>query len=300
MAQHFNQVMETIPMASWFQDPWVTAVYIGIPLALIFLWANRGLSVFVAVISTYIAFISSQLSLEALPYLGGMIFLGLLYQYVKALWLKFPLALGILGLIGAACFHMLPGFEPYVLIKSTQLSQDAYPMHLIYHFDKPLLILMGCWFLAYPIPHTHKPVSAFKWGIGLGGLCSLTLIGLALYFNYVRLDLKFPPFSGYWVAYNLFIVCVSEELLFRGLILRRLRDFLKPVPLGAGIALLISSVIFALAHYPGGEVYMLLSGTAGLFYGIAYLKTEKLSASILVHFMLNSVHFFAFSYPALR
>ncbi len=42
-----------------------------------------------------------------------------------------------------------------------------------------------------------------------------------------------------------------------------------------------------------------LATIAGLFYGYAYWKTNRLEASILVHFGLNLIHFVAFSYPAL-
>ena len=34
-------------------------------------------------------------------------------------------------------------------------------------------------------------------------------------------------------------------------------------------------------------------------YGAVYLRTGRIEASILVHFMLNVVHIFFFSYPAL-
>ena len=37
----------------------------------------------------------------------------------------------------------------------------------------------------------------------------------------------------------------------------------------------------------------------GLGYGWVYLRTERIEASILTHFLLNCIHFVFFTYPAL-
>jgi membrane protease YdiL (CAAX protease family) len=46
-------------------------------------------------------------------------------------------------------------------------------------------------------------------------------------------------------------------------------------------------------------LYVVLSTVAGLFYGYAFWKTDRIQSSILVHFSVNLVHFLFFSYPAL-
>jgi hypothetical protein len=47
-------------------------------------------------------------------------------------------------------------------------------------------------------------------------------------------------------------------------------------------------------------MYVALATIAGLGYGWIYQRTGRIEASILTHFALNAVHFFAFSYPALQ
>ena len=63
---------------------------------------------------------------------------------------------------------------------------------------------------------------------------------------------------------------------------------------------IIASILFGLAHLPGGWVYACFAAVAGLFYGYAYLKTQNIEASIIVHFAVNAIHFLAFTYPSLR
>ena len=46
-------------------------------------------------------------------------------------------------------------------------------------------------------------------------------------------------------------------------------------------------------------MYVALAAVAGAGYGWAYLRTQRIEASILTHFALNAVHFFGFTYPAL-
>jgi len=54
-----------------------------------------------------------------------------------------------------------------------------------------------------------------------------------------------------------------------------------------------------LAHYMGGNNYILLATVAGVGYGWVYRHTGRIEASILTHFSLNSLHLLLFTYPAL-
>jgi len=62
---------------------------------------------------------------------------------------------------------------------------------------------------------------------------------------------------------------------------------------------IIASVLFGLAHYAGGTLYIFLATIAELFYGIAYHITGRLEASIVSHYVLNATHFIFFTYPVL-
>jgi hypothetical protein len=128
----------------------------------------------------------------------------------------------------------------------------------------------------------------------------LVLLGLSLASGYVRFDPKFPRESWLWITVNLCFTCVAEEALFRGFIQAQLARLWGNVVRGGWYALLVSAVLFGLAHAAGGPAYVTLATIAGVGYGWAYLRTGRIEASILTHFAVNATHFFGFTYPALQ
>jgi membrane protease YdiL (CAAX protease family) len=96
------------------------------------------------------------------------------------------------------------------------------------------------------------------------------------------------------VFIHLFIVGVSEELLFRGALLtlaahwisrrfapRRLSRFSRSA------ALLLISVLFGLVHAPHGLLMVFLAFWASLLYGLAFLVGKSLFGPVLLHGLLN-------------
>jgi membrane protease YdiL (CAAX protease family) len=97
---------------------------------------------------------------------------------------------------------------------------------------------------------------------------------------------------------NLTVVALVEEALFRGYIQGGLSERLKNFPHGDKLALITAALLFGLMHTGLGPVWMILASLAGIGYGLAY-RFGGLLAAICVHFMLNLVHFFLFTYPML-
>jgi hypothetical protein len=139
-------------------------------------------------------------------------------------------------------------------------------------------------------------VTAAPWA---GGLIAL-LLALSLAAGYVRFEPKFPAEAAQWAGVNLLFVCVAEEALFRGFIQAQLQRVWEGRAWGPGLALGVAAGLFGLAHAAGGATYVALATVAGLGYGWIYRRTQRIEASILTHFALNAVHFFAFTYPALE
>lgn len=74
------------------------------------------------------------------------------------------------------------------------------------------------------------------------------------------------------------IVPILEELVYRGVLLNRLREY------GDGFAIIITSIIFSIAHYGRFIVVMF----AAIMLGIIYVVTNDLKISILFHILVNS------------
>lgn len=203
-----------------------------------------------------------------------------------------------LGFAAALSFHKLHGFNNLPVYERFPFAEDSIGFTMYLNFDKTVVGLIGFLFFVREWPSVRWTRESTLITLTTLGLLVVILMPLALLMHYVRLDLKAPPLAWIWVMNNLFFVCFSEEVIFRGFIQGGLqRRFPK---LHWAVPLVLASILFGLAHFPGGPAYVALSTIAGLFYGFAYWKTKRIEASILVHFLTNAIHFFAFSYPALN
>jgi membrane protease YdiL (CAAX protease family) len=75
-----------------------------------------------------------------------------------------------------------------------------------------------------------------------------------------------------------FLLALSEELLWRGLLLR----YLEP-RIGSGMALVATAIGFAAWHLTWNPVYLLHLAAAGAMFGAAYLCTRRLWLSVGLH-----------------
>ncbi len=134
----------------------------------------------------------------------------------------------------------------------------------------------------------------------------LAMIGvpLAVSLDFIRTSQDIAPLWSWPLRglYIFFFIAVPEEILFRGilhnLLQRRLAGRLWS-------ALILSSLVFGLAHSNNSNppyaavhlplvgvvelpwVYILLATIAGVFYGLAYVRSGKLTTAALVHAMVD-------------
>ena len=100
------------------------------------------------------------------------------------------------------------------------------------------------------------------------------------------LTLSQPLFSFFAVV---IFAPLTEELLFRGMLARYLfpkQDKSKQV-----LFLLVSSVLFALIHFPGDLQQFLVYSSLGFSLGLAYISRKGLVYSISLHALNNLVSF---------
>ena len=81
------------------------------------------------------------------------------------------------------------------------------------------------------------------------------------------------------------VVAISEETIFRGYLLLRFRPVLR----STGLALLVSSAVFALGHGYEGSAGALTVGTIGAVFGAVYLWRRSLVAPATMHFLLDAI-----------
>jgi membrane protease YdiL (CAAX protease family) len=94
-------------------------------------------------------------------------------------------------------------------------------------------------------------------------------------------------FAAAWL-FTLFFVALPEEIFFRGLLLNLLER-----RWGTRRALIVTALIFGLAHFPKRAIfnwrYVILAAIAGIFYGRAWLDRRRVLTSGITHATVDAV-----------
>lgn len=221
------------------------------------------------------------------------------YRKTQPGWGRGLVAVALLGFAVALMLHRVPGFSNPKVMDAVRLTADARPFTLYLNLDKTLvgLVLVG-WGLRR-IGNEAEWRAMLRVVLPAALVLAVVLMVLSLAAGYVRWAPKFPDGAWLWLGVNLGFVCLAEEALFRGFILTELQRALGRLRHGAWLALGVSAGLFGLAHAAGGATYVALATVAGLGYGWVYQRTGRIEAAMLVHWGVNTVHFFGFTYPAL-
>jgi membrane protease YdiL (CAAX protease family) len=193
---------------------------------------------------------------------------------------------------------LLPGFPRTTLIEDTVLSPGAVPYGIGLGFPK-----VAAGILVLGILHDDRVRSwaelgrVLKLAMPVVAVTTAAVMMFALATGSVAFDPKWTPVFLTWAVTNLFFTCLSEEAFFRGFVLAELAR-----PGGRAwmtIAVVVSAILFGIAHFGGGITYVIAGVIAGLGYGLAYARTLRVEAAMAVHFGVNAVHFLTFTYPRL-
>jgi membrane protease YdiL (CAAX protease family) len=209
------------------------------------------------------------------------------------------LTIGAVALAFALAVQLMPGFEPSVFVEGVKLSPDAAPMRLSAHFAPGVAGLVLLAFYCRRARTLQEAAAAARPAIAIAVTTTIVVVGTAWAAGYVKPDWKMPGFTAAHLAKILLWTTVLEEAFFRGVIQDRLAraSFIAARPGLAWLPIGISSVLFGLAHAPGGWAYVGLATLAGVGYGLAYAKTGLIEGAMATHFLVNATHFLAFTYP---
>lgn len=284
--------------------PGISLCYGFLYLSVILLWfpGKRkmpawGMSLLLAI---FFGLISRQLEWGALLAMA-LFAAGAYYSQVKKISPEKRLAATSLVLflsLGLA-IHQMPGFNNLMVLDHVYFTLDALPYTLFLNFDKAVIGILILGFGPPLISKRDELVTLVKqyWQTALSIILGILIVAMIL--GYVRLEPKMSVNIFIWLPTTLLFTAVAEEALFRGFIQRKLTQQLKKVKGDAYWALILTSLLFGLSHYTAGRKYVFLATLAGLGYGWIYQRTQRIEASILLHFGLNLTHFLFFTYPAL-
>ena len=285
--------------------------YVWLSLAIVWLWlppqaAARGLWSRFGVSAVWLVLAIAHAYATGIVSVVGVVAIAIFGLLCYACSRETPRPLNILLTLAAIMFslalmaHVVPGFANTLIVRNAVLTPDAVPYTLYVNFDKGQI---GVFFLAFGPPLiASRPEWMAMLKTALPGAVALivVLMACALLIGQVRLGPKWPDFLPVWLWSNLLFTCAAEEALFRGVIQRQLQG-----PESSGISsrsvggLILAAISFGGAHYAGGLWSVVLAIIAGLGYGWVFWRTNRIEASILAHFLVNSAHILGFTYPAL-
>jgi uncharacterized protein len=197
----------------------------------------------------------------------------------------------------AMALPLLPGFVRVELIAPQALSPGAEPYGIAVGFPKVVLgiLILG---LINPVLSRQGLAGVFAKALPIWLFTAVLVSIFALAMGYTALAPKWTSLFYLWAPINLFFTCLAEEAFFRGYLQHELTRTSR-APFMPVLALVVVALLFGLVHYAGGATYVAAGVIAGLGYGWAFLRTQRIEAAIAVHFGVNATHFLLFVYPRL-
>jgi hypothetical protein len=272
-------------------------------VAVIGLWVHRNLWIAALILSVGAGYVTGALRTPALLWIAILVLLALFYRAQRAHGTRFGQAAAgiVFFLFALACaLLLLPGFERTTLVPDTVLSPGASPFNVGLGFPKVVtgILILG-------LLNETRIRGLAEAGVVARRTAPIFLItviaALVCVFatGYVAFAPKWTTLFIPWAIANLFFTCLAEEAFFRGFVQHELARLGQHKGSAAGLAVVVSAVLFGLAHFGGGWRYVLVATVAGVGYGWAYQRTQRIEAAMAVHFAANSLHFLLFTYPRL-
>lgn len=189
----------------------------------------------------------------------------------------------------AFVLHLVPGFNNLLVLDKALTGTNSIPFTMYLNLDKPLIVFG----LLLLVPSMLKQTTV----ISRPQLTILAVLFVALPFlawstGIVQPEASLPVWTWVFIINNLLFTCVAEEALFRGYIQQRLIQRFNPI-----VGIIVASILFGLAHFAGGILFIAIATLAGLLYGLTYYWTGRLAFAVVTHFAFNLVHLLFFTYP---
>lgn len=270
-------------------------------IVLCFITTKRSVAYLVILITCFVALFELVINFYAILYILLFFLITYLYfQDKKAIpFLKWVYFIIINIVIISSYLHIIPGFHNKLVIDKLIISKSSTPFSMYLNFDKVIIALI-LFINSNLFNQEKKDINSntiAKISTVSFSFC-LFFIALGGIFHLIHFDFKLPNILPIWIINNLFFVCFSEEVVFRGFLQRFFKNYLdnkeKKIPY---LYIILPSLLFGIAHFKGGLLYVIFVSFIGALYGYVYDRTNKISYTAIIHFLFNLVHIILFTYP---
>ena len=218
-----------------------------------------------------------------LSYVGKFLFKNF-YNYYYILFVKYNGIFGILlFLLFIIIFYLFYSKDLKIIFTYKKLNFSFVVKGLIY-----LSSIMMIYYIIYFIFDNSFLFNFFKYfNDVLTGKKNITIYDILILEKLQR-----PRFEPFMLIATVIISPIFEEILYRGLMYNKLKEISN-----AFIAILISSILFALLHIPGYgfNIKIFCFVLDGILLTYCYEKTDNIYVPILVH-SINNFFIFLFNY----
>lgn len=194
------------------------------------------------------------------------------------------MVLALVAVLAVECLAVLLGrtrLDTLVIIGIARCIEIALLLFIVYRVESNKIQALGF----YPHQVRHPILRGLLWSLAFGLL--VLLMALVLYLAGIDplglISTNLPHSQMTRAIFFLvggFISPVAEEFFFRGILYGYLRRW------GVWVAVIISTLLFTLAHAPGGSV-PLPQLVGGLLFALAYEKEKNLLVPITIHVLGN-------------
>lgn len=194
--------------------------------------------------------------------------------------------------------HVVPGFDNPRVLDGVRLGPDAAPYTKYLNVDKGFLglFLLGLVSHRRAVRRSRVAFGALAWRFAI---VAIVVMAATVALGFARWDPKLPSWWPLWLWSMAFLTALPEEAVFRHLIQGGLQAWLGPSPRAGVAAVIVSGLVFGLAHAAGGAPYVALATLAGIGYAWIYMVSGSVAMSIVAHTALNAVHLLCFTYPSI-
>ncbi len=281
------------------QSPWLCLCFATVPLIMLMGYKQsfKPVAFTLLVLNILILIIIQNMYVYSLFFFLGLALLLYSYQETKHFLYQFLLGLAII-LVSIVIVIPFSSWHSWFPVIQYQVSDISAPYTMGIYFQKAFI---ACLFILICRNQLVDNLSILTKAIyGQWYIISITAFALivpGILLGFITFEVKWNNFFWLWALTNLFFVCFTEEILFRGILLKQFMNLKFPW----WLALVLSSVLFGFYHFRMGYLMVIMASIAGLFYGWAYLKTKCIEGAIFLHFAVNGIQFLLFTYPyALR
>lgn len=157
-----------------------------------------------------------------------------------------------------------------------------------------VLLLLATWYVSNLDVSKRISLQPIAWRqAGLSMLAGIAFFGVAWFISVTKSLPVFGHVPAAASAWAVLIAPVNEEMVFRGVLYQFLVNRLRSIRIVDPVAVVITSILFGLAH-GRSSVFLLLTILAGGMYGIARWRTKSVLSSIVCHIAYNSVSLLGF------